>query len=134
MTSVMIIIYMTCIEIKIRSHVFFTTLCWSVCTNPGKWAVMCLKDIEFVSTIFLLDFGPVPTLFAVCFIFHFKEHVTPNLDLYACHISNIRDRCHMYNIFVLLKRNDNLWHSERILDLFRHCLQCALYFILFPQY
>jgi hypothetical protein len=38
--------------------------------------------------------------------------VTPNLDLYTCHISNNRDRCHMYNILVLLKRNDNLWHSE----------------------
>ena len=29
------------------------------------------------------------------------EHVTPNLDLYSCHISNNRDRCHMYNILVL---------------------------------
>jgi hypothetical protein len=30
-----------------------------------------------------------------------KEHVSPNLDLYACHISNNRNRCHMYNILVL---------------------------------
>jgi hypothetical protein len=37
--------------------------------------VMCLKDIDFVSTIFLLDFGPVLTLFAVCFIFNFISEI-----------------------------------------------------------
>jgi hypothetical protein len=61
----------------------------------------CAWGISILSTIFLLDFGPVPTLFAV-----------PNLDIYTCHINNNRDRCHMYNVLVLWKRNDNLWHSE----------------------
>jgi hypothetical protein len=74
-------------------NVNHTPVCWSVCTNPGKWAVMCLKDIDFVSTIFLLDFGPVPTMFAGCFILQQRCGWTRIMDPKHSSLNELKQPC-----------------------------------------
>jgi hypothetical protein len=76
-------------------------------TNPGKLTVIyvCARGVEFVSVcdVFLLDFGPVPTVQYFCFSFYLVK-------LWFHYYSNIFS----YRSYQKCLNNDNIYSSKVI--------------------
>jgi hypothetical protein len=68
----------------------------SACTSPGKWAVMyyCAMGFNIVSTIFLLDFGTVLTVWS--FMFYIVDLTRMVLFHDCLHFSNSISKLYIY--------------------------------------